>query len=539
MKKIVAIVLLLNVFLSFSQEKNLEETWVIGIGGNAFLMHGDLTSLNPKSNGVNLGYYVYLQKMLSPTFGFELKGQVLKMKGASQEFSDSYPVLYAETEDPNNLYFKGSTFGGEFNIVLNLNNSFNNPYAKENHKLNLNAYAGFGYHTYDSKLYRLDDDALLLDYGTVIERQGYAKSIYYTAGLGLRYKLSKRLDVELRQTINFNNEDNLDATISQKQNFESFLTTNLGFVIKLQSYSQENVIWKTKNNAKDKEVDDIKEKLAIEEVLKDSDGDGVIDKFDQDPNTPKGALVYGNGKAIDTDKDGVIDFYDKCPLLPGTKEDGCPLIKDSDGDNVPDNKDLCPDEKGDMYNQGCPVIETIIEKVSTRIINLAKNIFFDYGKHSLRESSKKELDKIAVIMLENPDLKFEIGGHTDRGGTKEYNLILSQKRADEVMKYLVSRGVPQENLKAVGYGFSKPKYNNFSSEEKRLNRRVEIVLEKEKAPTKINEPKETLYMVKDGDTLFLISQKFNVSIEDIKKWNNLNDDLILKGQSLIIIKNDE
>ncbi len=538
MKKIVAIILLLNVFYSFSQEQNLEETWVIGVGGNAFLMHGDLTSLNPKSAGVNLGYYVYLQKMLSPTFGFELKGQVLKMKGASQDFSDSYPVLYAETENPNNLYFEGSTFGGEFNIVLNLNNSFNNPYAKENHKLNLNAYAGFGYHTYDSKLYRLDNDALLLDYGTVIERQGYAKSIYYTAGLGLRYKLSKRLDLELRQTINFNNEDNLDAAISQKQNFESFLTTNLGLVIKLQSFSQENVIWKTKNNAKDKEVDDIKQKLAIEEVLKDSDGDGVIDKFDQDPNTPKGAQVYANGKAIDTDKDGVIDLNDKCPLLPGNQEDGCPLIKDSDGDNVPDNKDLCPEEKGEKNNQGCPIRESVIEKVSTRIVNLAKNIFFDYGKHSLRESSKKELDKIAVIMLENPDLKFEIGGHTDRGGTKEYNLVLSQKRADAVMKYLVARGVPQENLKAVGYGFSKPKYNNFSSEEKRLNRRVEIVLQNENQNFDENNNNEIIYKVKEGDTLFSISQRFNVSVNDLKNWNNLTDNIIKKGQSLIVYKNE-
>lgn len=540
MKKIIFVSLIFYFSFSFSQENNALENWVIGIGLNEFIMHGDLTTVNPKIKGLNLGYYVYLQKMISPTFGFELKAQVLNMQGASQDFSDAYPVFYALSEDPNNLYFKGDTFGGEFNLVVNLTNSLINPYTFSGRKFNLNAYAGIGYHTYNSKLFRLSDDTKLLDFTSLQGRKGYAKSIYYTAGLSLRYKLSNRLDLELRQTLNFNNEDNLDAAISNKEHFESFYTTNLGFVIKLQSSEQENIIWK-EQDTNDADLIDLKlaaknkrDSKVLKELLRDSDGDNVIDRFDVEQNTPKGSMVYGNGKAVDTDKDGVIDLYDKCPLKFGKQKDGCPVIKDTDGDNVIDKYDLCPDEYGDVNNQGCPLIETVTENITTRILNLAKNIFFDYGKHTLRESSKKDLDKIANIMLANPDLKFIIEGHTDRGGSKEYNLILSQNRANTVLDYLVSKGIPYKSLKAIGYGFSKPKYNNYSNEEKQLNRRVEIIIDN--GTSKNREAGDQIYTVKTGDTLESIADRFNVKPEEIIRWNNLKKGIIKVGQNLLILK---
>ena len=59
--------------------------------------------------------------------------------------------------------------------------------------------------------------------------------------------------------------------------------------------------------------------------MKDSDQDGVMDEFDKDPNTPAGALVYGNGIPIDSDRDGLPDYKDKCPLESGPVEnEGCP-----------------------------------------------------------------------------------------------------------------------------------------------------------------------------------------------------------------------
>ena len=91
---------------------------------------------------------------------------------------------------------------------------------------------------------------------------------------------------------------------------------------------------------------------------KDADGDGVPDKLDKCPNTPKGVKVDAFGCPIDSDGDGVPDYLDKCPNTPaGAAVDvnGCPL--DSDGDGVPDYLDKCPDTpKGVAVDAaGCPI----------------------------------------------------------------------------------------------------------------------------------------------------------------------------------------
>ncbi len=541
--RIVITFLLLTTTFSFSQNKGLD-TWTIGAGVNNFLMHGDLTSVNSKSNKfLNTGFYIYLNKMISPTFGFELKGQVLNMYGSSQELSSPYNILYTD-RTLENVYFKGETFGGEFNMVVNLSNSLNNPYISTKRKLNFNAYLGMGFHSYDSKLYDLDTDELLIDFETNFNRKGDVNSIYFTTGLGVRYKVSKKIDIELRQTINFNNEDHLDATIAEKQHFETFFVTNLGLVWKFNSPDSESIVWQNTETIKQKEIkkknqeEVLKASDYIDEMLKDSDGDNVIDKFDKEPNTPKGALTYANGMAIDTDKDGVIDLNDKCPLEFAQTENGCPDLTDTDGDNVIDKDDLCPEEFGNKHNKGCPKTEnTITEIEKTKIISLAKNIFFDSGKHSLRDSSKDDLDKIALILLANPNVKFIIEGHTDSGGKRLYNLYLSQKRADAVKNYLVSKGVKKENLTAIGFGFSKPKYNNFSVGGKQLNRRVEIKVNEGNLSNQDFDNQDTqTYIVKKHNTLFSIAKMFNVSVEDLKKWNNLTNNIIKVGDKLIIKK---
>jgi len=543
MKLPTSFLIFLTFTYSFSQKLDLE-TWTMGVGANNFLMHGDLSSANSKATKVlNPGFYVYLNKMISPVFGFEIKGQVLKMYGSSQEYSSSYPILYTD-RNLDNVYFKGETFGGEFNVVFNFNNSLYNPYDFTKRKINFNGYLGLGYHSYNSKLYDLTTNELLIDFSQNLNRNRDVKSIYFTAGLGLRYKLSKKIDIELRQTVNFNNEDHLDAAISQKEYFESFFVTGLGLVWKFSKQGRESIVWQNSTKIIEKKERERKQKETIEasdyinKILEDSDGDNVIDKFDKEPNTPKGALTYANGVAIDTDKDGVIDFNDKCPLIFGEKPDGCPKQKDTDGDNILDKDDLCPEEFGDKYNKGCPKEDNLMtETEKTRIIGLAKNIFFDSGTYNLKESSKADLDKIALIMLANPEVKFIIEGHTDSGGKKLYNLMLSQKRANKVKKYLVSKGIPAENLLAIGLGFSRPKYNNFSSAGRQLNRRVEIkVNEKGLSKKDFDTEISKTYIVKKYNTLFSIAKMFGVSVEDLKKWNNLQDNKIVVGQKLIVNK---
>ena len=83
------------------------------------------------------------------------------------------------------------------------------------------------------------------------------------------------------------------------------------------------------------------------------------------------------------------------------------------------------------------------------------NIFYDLDKWNIRPDAAAVLDSMVLpLMEENPDLKFELGSHTDSRGDDEYNMKLSQKRADAVVEYLVQKGIGAERLIAQGYGES-------------------------------------------------------------------------------------
>jgi outer membrane protein OmpA-like peptidoglycan-associated protein len=102
------------------------------------------------------------------------------------------------------------------------------------------------------------------------------------------------------------------------------------------------------------------------------------------------------------------------------------------------------------------------------------NIYFDFGKTSLSDQSLPELEKTTDFFKENPGTTFEIGGHTDRNGPDDYNLILSQARAQAVVDYFVDHGVARTQLVAHGYGESNPLDISGTREAEARNRRVEI-----------------------------------------------------------------
>ncbi|MCU0428654.1 MAG: OmpA family protein [Cytophagaceae bacterium] len=103
-----------------------------------------------------------------------------------------------------------------------------------------------------------------------------------------------------------------------------------------------------------------------------------------------------------------------------------------------------------------------------------KDIYFESNSAALSDSSYKELARVIDLMKVNKSAKIEISAHTDDLGTDEYNNTLSQKRAQEIVKYLVSKGVSSSKLVAKGYGKTKPKVANTSDENRAINRRVEM-----------------------------------------------------------------
>ncbi len=102
-------------------------------------------------------------------------------------------------------------------------------------------------------------------------------------------------------------------------------------------------------------------------------------------------------------------------------------------------------------------------------------ILFDFDRATLQQTSSKQLQEVLTLLLANPDLRLEIQGHTDSDGSADYNLQLSQRRAESVLQYLQLFGIDHARLQARGYGESMPVAPNDSDENKAKNRRVELV----------------------------------------------------------------
>jgi len=103
-----------------------------------------------------------------------------------------------------------------------------------------------------------------------------------------------------------------------------------------------------------------------------------------------------------------------------------------------------------------------------------KRVEFLYAKDVLTSGSKELVDKIIDIAKDDNQTKIEIAGHTDSDGTKKRNLTLSTKRAVAVKNYMISKGIKESQLKAVGYGESRPLVKNTTKKNKQKNRRVEF-----------------------------------------------------------------
>jgi len=137
-------------------------------------------------------------------------------------------------------------------------------------------------------------------------------------------------------------------------------------------------------------------------------------------------------------------------------------VGDSDGDGVPDNLDQCPNTpKGATVNSvGCWAYQG--------------DVLFDFDKADLKSSAYPILDEGVTVLENNPGLNIEIQGYTDSTGSEDYNLKLSQRRAESVKNFLVNRGIDPGRLTAKGYGSANPVASNDTPEGRAKNRRVEF-----------------------------------------------------------------
>lgn len=206
----------------------------------------------------------------------------------------------------------------------------------------------------------------------------------------------------------------------------------------------------------------------------DNDQDTIKDWDDACPNDAGPARNKGCPEP-DRDNDSVADVDDQCPDDPEDfdgvdDKDGCPDLADGN---------MCPDESGKLSLEACTKDTAVVFKrkgAGPPRIELLQKVHFKTGSAVIdRSRSRKVLDDMAALLKKYPEIgRVRVVGHTDNTGSRSSNLILSDKRAQSVVRYLREKGVAPERLDAMGRGPDVPIMSNRTVKGRAANRRVEF-----------------------------------------------------------------
>jgi len=224
-------------------------------------------------------------------------------------------------------------------------------------------------------------------------------------------------------------------------------------------------------------------------------GDMDLYKMNFDPQEKKSKNISSiklelTFKEKDTDKllnpsVEIQNFSNKMKLAEGRANNGTFVFDWTDKSGAHEMYISCALEgfafsglKLDLLNETTVVKRTIyLEKIKPGVTIILRNIYYDFNKATLKESSFVELEKLIQFLKANPQVTIEISGHTDNVGSATFNKTLSLKRAESVYHWLSSKGIPNTRLRAAGYGELKPIASNDDEEEGReLNRRTEFTI---------------------------------------------------------------
>ncbi len=188
--------------------------------------------------------------------------------------------------------------------------------------------------------------------------------------------------------------------------------------------------------------------------------------FDNKSKEPISATVVldENDEILSTVKSDESGFY--TITIPKAAEYKVRASKESylnleDKVNVFENQDFL------YYNK-----DLYLDPIEVGVTVVIKNIYFNFDKTELKTESFPELNRLTQLMKTNPGITIEIGGHTDDKGSDEYNLELSDGRANSVMNYLLEQNIAAKRMIAKGYGESEPISSNYTDEGRAENRRV-------------------------------------------------------------------
>ena len=414
-------------------DKRAFRTWSIGLNGG-MLTH--YTPFNSQNNGdfktpqETWGYGGYIKKQILPGFGLQADFLAGTVKGFRANNLQSPSAAQDASKFKSSIQWSGALSANVTlaNLSLNQKRSVISPYFT----------SGVGVMSSSANVENTPGG----------NSTTYDEAIFIPVGAGVKFGLSKGINIDLGYTVSFVKSNRFDGFASNTSDRFSYAHAGLEIALgkkgasQLQNYSAAAAL----REETAAESAELRRRLAAAEQQRAADAQARM------------ALEQQYAKDMgDDDADGVANKFDKCAgTAAGTAVDGsgCPL-------KIP-----------------APVVRerVIVTESDRRVVGEAiKNLEFDLGKATIKAKSYETLNRVASLLKEK-EFSLKLAGHTDNTGSMAVNMALSKDRAEAVKSYLVSQGANASLIEATGYGPNQPITTNKTAAGRQQNRRVEFSL---------------------------------------------------------------
>ncbi|TFF34817.1 OmpA family protein [Mucilaginibacter psychrotolerans] len=418
------------------------KTFSIGVNAGVTSPFLAIGGTNEWTNAdVSLGYGLSFRSQLAHSFGLQLDLHGGKVRAHNEDAAGN-PTAFGNRAGYSTKFYS-ATLSGVVNVATI-------DYIRRKNAINFFITAGGGlsfyqpsvatsladYNSGTYQFYRSDANGNPTSIGIpdATNKKRTVKELVIPIGVGVKFKLTDAVALNLGYTMNFLDGNNFDASYSaaKPQARDKYSYGYGGLEFTLGGKGKPNLDWvnpvammydELYDETLRQEVAALKVRVtnvenAVNDLKKDSDGDGVSDQFDKCPNTPAGSVVDGSGCVL---------VINPIPPIP-----------------VPD-----------------PVIPY-------------SNIQFEFDSSVLRTSSYPVLDATSAD-LRAKGATVQINGYASSEGTPAHNMSLSRDRANSVKTYLVNSGVAASNVKVKAYGETNPIADNSTEEGRVQNRRVSFI----------------------------------------------------------------
>jgi len=513
-----------------------KDMWQIGLGAGSFLVSGDVKSQ------FGWGTSIHVRKSLG--YVVSLRAEYMFGQASGMNYQASPISSFGDVAPYNSLYAPGTSSYANYKIeqhhALSLQGVFclnNIKFHKKQNKWTLNMIGGVGVNLYRTMQNALDGNGNAYDFTTVpFDKNGDALDLstldgrsqvisnikgilddsyetnaiqnrnniltigkdnpmalnpFVNLGMSFEYLITPRISLALEHQIFLSADDFMDGKylsdvggLTSGMDIPQYTSVRLSFHIGNKEKAIQPLWFVNPLIAPMDDISDLKRKLD-DEWFKDNDQDGVVNKLDEEPETPEGAPVDAKGKALDSDRDGVADHLDQEPHSPpgytvnesGVADVPKPLtekdvqiVKNNDGSDKLIIGSQTFDPAAGKGGMGGGLKEWFLP-----------TLHFDTDKYVLRPEAYTSLAQVNRVMKAYPDMKIVVYGHADSRATDAYNDMLSYNRAMSVVDYMTKQYGFDKNRFVVRYSGKKDNLIPQATTDADLfqNRRVEMSVAKE------------------------------------------------------------